>query len=951
MALVLDFRVGQRVFRVTRTRRRKGAGQAELEELVDGNECPLADGVREIDRQIQVLLGLPYEAFTQAVVLPQGEFMKFLRSEPRKRREILRELLRLQIYERMRQFASERATGFGQAVAELERRLTEEYAGVTPEALADLRDRTGRVAEDALALESKIGRQRRALEELRVRQGKTRELRLKRVEFRTLEARRSAVDAQERRLDAARRAASLVAAIRAAEDAERSAAERSRHLVDLERALDRSRAAHDNARRVLAEAERAAEDLPALRDRIRQLDEIRGVVQARDAARSRLAEAEKGHQRMGTEFDEATRREAEARRLVQKLERTAEDASRSVTAVGYDADFEIRLEAVRDVATQLRALRDRAAQANTERQRAAERATSEETSVAKRQREAETAKQCWEEARHEREQADNALRDAQQKSAAALLRHALRKGEPCPVCEQRVATLPPRVRLLHIEALEEKCATATETEEAARHAAEQATAAATRTKAAAHELRAAAERAAKDATTLQTQLTSAERALDAKIGSAISNEPGDTIDARVLSAAQRMVELRRRHHQAMGVQQQAEKKLSDARLQATDLAQRVQLIHSKLESLADQISGAATEIAELDAAIVKVTVASNPLTERDELSERQTELIQGVEEARRVVQEADTEVARAIERVQAGRQATEDASRTAMAGRQRVEKATCAAGLADEKAVIAATLTPAEIDELAAAVDRYRLDLHALQHRIAELTEELANQEVSDEEVDAAEAAADEQQRLLDQMRREEAQLDRQIQTMAERLARAAALAEDLADRKREHRIYRRLGEDLRTDRFQAFVLDETFRELANGASIRLMALSGRYTLEYREDTFYVVDHDNAREQRSTDTLSGGETFLASLALALELSEQVQRASSAVPLDSLFIDEGFGTLDPATLDTAAGAIESLQVGGRMVGIITHVQDLADRLPARVVVEKRSDGSRIRVDVA
>src|SRR2546428_5004412 len=61
MALVLDFRVGQRVFRVTRTRRRKGAGQAELEELVDGNECPLADGVREIDRQIQVLLGLPYE--------------------------------------------------------------------------------------------------------------------------------------------------------------------------------------------------------------------------------------------------------------------------------------------------------------------------------------------------------------------------------------------------------------------------------------------------------------------------------------------------------------------------------------------------------------------------------------------------------------------------------------------------------------------------------------------------------------------------------------------------------------------------------------------------------------------------------------------------------------------------------------------------------------------------
>lgn len=186
---------------------------------------------------------------------------------------------------------------------------------------------------------------------------------------------------------------------------------------------------------------------------------------------------------------------------------------------------------------------------------------------------------------------------------------------------------------------------------------------------------------------------------------------------------------------------------------------------------------------------------------------------------------------------------------------------------------------------------------------------------------------------------------------MAAQLERAAALAHNLADRKREHRIYRRLGDDLRTDRFQAFVLDETFRDLAKGAAIRLMQLSSRYTLAYREDTFYVIDHDNAREQRSTDTLSGGETFLASLALALELSEQVQRASSAVPLDSLFIDEGFGTLDPATLETVAGAIESLQVGGRMVGIIMHVQDLADRLPARVVVDKRTEGSRLRVDLS
>jgi exonuclease SbcC len=77
----------------------------------------------------------------------------------------------------------------------------------------------------------------------------------------------------------------------------------------------------------------------------------------------------------------------------------------------------------------------------------------------------------------------------------------------------------------------------------------------------------------------------------------------------------------------------------------------------------------------------------------------------------------------------------------------------------------------------------------------------------------------------------------------------------------------------------------------------------------------------------------------------------VQAAASAVPLDSLFIDEGFGTLDPETLETVAAALEALPLGGRMVGIITHVAELAERLPARVVVEKRSEGSRVRVEVS
>lgn len=139
----------------------------------------------------------------------------------------------------------------------------------------------------------------------------------------------------------------------------------------------------------------------------------------------------------------------------------------------------------------------------------------------------------------------------------------------------------------------------------------------------------------------------------------------------------------------------------------------------------------------------------------------------------------------------------------------------------------------------------------------------------------------------------------------------------------------------------------ETLRDLATGASERLISLSSnRYELALLGDAFYVIDHDNAKEKRSAETLSGGETFLASLALALELSNQVQRAVGATVLDSLFLDEGFGTLDPEALEVAIAAIEGLPTGGRMVGIITHLQELTDRLPARLMVERRTDGSRV-----
>lgn len=149
----------------------------------------------------------------------------------------------------------------------------------------------------------------------------------------------------------------------------------------------------------------------------------------------------------------------------------------------------------------------------------------------------------------------------------------------------------------------------------------------------------------------------------------------------------------------------------------------------------------------------------------------------------------------------------------------------------------------------------------------------------------------------------------------------------------------------LRADRFERWLLTAAFHGLTADASRILVELSGgQYSFRHNEKfEFDIVDHGNADETRSSKTLSGGETFLASLSLALALSEQVAdlAAAGAARLESIFLDEGFGSLDADTLDTVAATIEELGAKGRTVGLVTHVRDLAERIPVQFRVSKTS----------
>ena len=191
------------------------------------------------------------------------------------------------------------------------------------------------------------------------------------------------------------------------------------------------------------------------------------------------------------------------------------------------------------------------------------------------------------------------------------------------------------------------------------------------------------------------------------------------------------------------------------------------------------------------------------------------------------------------------------------------------------------------------------------------------------------------------------------IATIEANIEKAKELRAEEKTARQEASLARDLASLLQTNAFPTFIRESTLRTLARDGSRRLLEISGgRYNFVVEGQDFSIEDRWNGSEKRSVRTLSGGETFLASLALALALAEQLPGLAgeeTGGTLESLFIDEGFSHLDSETLDAVATALEVLgQDRSRLIGVITHVPALAERMPARIVVHKTQAGSSVSV---
>lgn len=354
-----------------------------------------------------------------------------------------------------------------------------------------------------------------------------------------------------------------------------------------------------------------------------------------------------------------------------------------------------------------------------------------------------------------------------------------------------------------------------------------------------------------------------------------------------------------------------------------------------------QAEAITARIGELDE---RVAEAPPPETVRRELTSiaglerRLAEATAAVRTAREAARRARTEAEAAGRRVTAGWREF-DATRDALAGHRpppadRTDLAAAWTALAGWARETADGLAAGRAGALA-AVAAAEAEVRGVQGELSEAFQAAGVPGPGDDPVRAASIVA------------ERARVE--LAARRSRREQAEALRERRAGLERDAQVARALAQHLRANNFEAWLLAEALDRLVAGASAILRELTaGQYDLIHDAREFFVVDHHDAGLRRPVRTLSGGETFQASLALALALSEQLAGVSATgASLESIVLDEGFGTLDASTLDAVAATLESLAArGDRMVGVVTHVPALAERVPVRYEVSKDTRSARV-----
>lgn len=931
--VVVECTLAGRRFKITRSPRwtrpkRRGVGDrtiqpsVTLEEQVGEEWVHRSSRLDETGHLLGSLIGLTASQFTQVVLLPQGRFSTFLRDGGESRRALLEQIFDTGRFTRVERWLAEQRTAWRERarrhhdeVAQIVQRIAEAADTALPEdwdalalddeaasgalttwatalrvGVADAADRARTACADARAVTESLVAEVEAAEQAAVRWER---LCAALSRQRALDERAEEMAAARTRLHAARRAAAVVPLVEARDRAQR----------DLRRASHAADEALASVHSVLEEGLPLSAEL-GLGD-----DHLAALGSATEAALARRSLAES-----------LLPREQElsgARRLADEQTRLLE-AARSALATAAQhhaglparrAEIQAELQARADAAGRLSALEVRLHQAADHRAGAEEAADcrprlEEAHSVAAAAAvDVAAAREAWLDARERRID-----------GMAAELASRLAVGACCPVCGSAEHPHPAQPASTGLPS---------DLEEAARTRYDDAVIA--------HQV----------ATQEVAALTASLRAAEAR-------------------AAGHDVETARATQVALEGDVEAARAAGDRQVAA---AEALALLDAEAATSASELERLRADVATLSVreAEGRARVTELVLTLGEALGEHATagEAIRAGETAVRVLRAA-----------QDASRALASARESAEAARARAEEAAAAAGFDDAEAVSAAALDEATCADLDAALTAEAAESASVATILADPSlrdlvgrdpapappdpDDLARRRGRRDDALAAQQALEVG---LELMSRRLERLDRLVDQLTSALGRWAPVRDHWHVLRDLTALCEGKGPDnAHQMRLSAYVLAARLAQVVAAANVRLVAMTdGRYELRHtsasdagdrRGGLGLRVDDGWTGDQRDPATLSGGETFIVSLALALGLADVVAHEAGAMDFETLFVDEGFGSLDADSLDRVLDTLDGLREGGRVVGVVSHVPEMRDRIPRQLRVDASERGSRV-----
>jgi DNA repair protein SbcC/Rad50 len=911
----LQFSVQQNVYKIVRSWRYRPSSP-KVEILLDRWE----NGKWErCDRSLEKdILRMDFETFTRVIILPQGKFDEFLKKDAPKRRSLLRDLGGFQILENMSKQASELARTYEKDRERIENQLATIQAPTEDEIRQKQEQRASLENQEIpqLQLQAEKARNIMASEEELFKQIQRRSQ--LRDELSEIEKKAAEIDLIKQQLQLAKVANNLQVDWVLVRDARTKASRSDSQLQNAVKNLNEAQSLLVTERQKRESFIKQKAEKQTFLDALElNLERAKIYEQQRKQYQTDLTKAAKITSQRLQNRDESGRRLADAETQQEEAKLQWQNSQTTLTLSQPGGK---RLEQLNHITEWLTSWQLISSQTLKLRQNLE---TTTQNKLSKSQNCEATLINC-QEAEVSLESARTALETAIQNNHAAVLRLTLHDGDTCPVCSHTYSDknlLPVADNTDNIEQLKRQ-----------------------KNESETKLLTAQQERSRAEATleTLQQQelkdsqnIAESESLLNTLKQQISAVLDSDKWEAEALNSERQV--LQKQDATYSQTLTQHERNASTLR-ECESLSQSAK---DAYEQAVTEYQGASTEQSQKEQQLQEVTSQLNELTQGKPYEELNQTLRQDREQLERQKIEVENSFQAAERRAINAEYEERQAQKSAEDDRNQCKEieqkwaAHLQAVSFTEIEFIEAKAAPEQQEGWQNTIDDYARKTGDLSSRLNEITDTIGDRTTNQERLAQLKMEKESADKQINEANQQLISISVWTNTATNKLQQAKELDSEKTQISSKEQVYKTLKHRLQSDEFQAFVIESLEKELVSRATIILGNLTeSRYSLLIQNGEYEVEDNWNGGESRRLRTLSGGETFAASISMALALSEKL---SMGVELGSLFLDEGFGTLDTETLESVTQILVSLQQQNRLIGVITHIQALAEQLPSQVKV--------------